>query len=141
MNNCEKCGTPVAEEKAFCPNCGAAMIAERKRTPDASEEMMETIYEQPAPAKSLPASRPPAPPLKAPSNPVKVKIEAAVPPPASASPRRQASVQAFKPQKVAPKNASTDDSNRTLRLILSAAVVLFALSILVVVILYVTGKI
>lgn len=153
MKTCEKCSSPVAEEKAFCPNCGAAMTAERKRTPDyVSEEMGPTMYGYDEPIKNLLPQKPtppPPPPVEAVAKPVEaepVKVE-----PVRAEPRRATAAPASSARQTPSKatvarRPATDiteapDGNRTLHLILGISAVLFALSILVVAILYVKGKI
>lgn len=134
MNTCEKCGEQVPEEKAFCPNCGHSMTPERQRVPEFSEEMGETMLGYNPPVKNPPARKPTPPPVP----PVK-----ATPPkasPAAAGAHRSASVMSYVlPQEM--QRASDEESHRKLHLILRAAAVLFALSILFVAILYFTGKI
>lgn len=133
MNSCEKCGSLVPAEKAFCPNCGAAMIPERQRVPEDSGEMGETIYDGPPPTK---------PPTPKPTPPPAVKQPQASPAPARAnSTPGPNAVRVKNIPKAAPVNATTDDDNGGLRKVLGIAAALFALSILVVAILYVMGKI
>lgn len=131
MNTCEKCNSPVPEEKAFCPNCGAAMTPEREHAPDGSEEMIETMYGFDA-DKNPPASQP---------SPTPVKVPLSSASPASASARQQPSVMSYGLSDVAPQAASADGNSRTLQSVLIAAAALFVLSIAVVAILYVMGKI
>lgn len=140
MNTCEKCGNQVPEEKAFCPNCGAAMMPERERKTSVAEGMGETMYE-PIPPLKKPLTSKPLPPL------AKATVEPA--PSAPDKSRRQPSVVAHGLSKAAlkstperkPKRTPAVNTNRTLSLILSVAAGLFALSILVVAILYFMGKI
>ena len=137
MNKCEKCSSPVPEEKAFCPNCGAPMVAERERTTETAEGMGETMYEAPPPMP-LPLRKPtgPLPPPK-PAKPAPSSK-----PSAAKSSVRNAAVSGVDYPKFAKKETPVVvDSNRTLQLILRASVVLFVLAILVVAILYVMGKI
>jgi hypothetical protein len=164
MKTCDKCSNPVPDEKAFCPNCGAAMTPERARTPDyVSEEMGPTMYGYDAPLKKQPTQKlPPPPPVNATAEPPveaaakpieaatakpieaaaakPVKAEAGRAPSAPKSSTRQPPI-AREAVKVAGKSsAPAVNGNRTLHLILGASAVLFALSILVVAILYVTGR-
>ncbi len=152
MNNCEKCGNPVPEEKAFCPNCGAAMAPERERTTETEEGMGETMYEYERPSKVLQAPMVPLPaeeaepvksePTPKPSPPlIETKPAASAAPPAQKKPSRQPSVVAYGMSNAAEKETPAANNNRRLHLILGASAVLFALSILVVVILYIMGKI
>jgi hypothetical protein len=169
MKTCEKCSNPVPDEKAFCPNCGAAMTPERARTPDyISEEMGPTMYGYDAPLKKPPTQKLPPLPVKATAEKAAIEkpIEAAVGKPIEAATAKPATAAAAekpvkaeasrapvaakvspKPPplareaaKAATKRAPADEGNRTLHLILGASAVIFALSILLVVILYVTGK-
>ncbi|MDX6693372.1 MAG: hypothetical protein QOF02_975 [Blastocatellia bacterium] len=163
MKTCEKCSNPVPDEKAFCPNCGAAMTPERARTPDyVSEEMGPTMYGYDAPLKKQPTQKLPPPPVNAAAKPVEAAtakpieaatakpVEAATAKPVKAEPGRAPSAPKSSTQpppvareatKVAGKSsAPVVNDNRTLHLILGASAVLFALSILVVAILYVTGR-
>lgn len=138
MNSCEKCGSLVPAEKAFCPNCGAAMVPERQRVPEDSGEMGETIYDGPPPKSPPPKPTPPPPPVKqeqASTAPAKTSSTTATPTP------RPASAPAHNTRKAAHANTPAGGDNRNLRMILGGAAALFALSILVVVILYIMGKI
>jgi hypothetical protein len=147
MNTCKKCSSPVPEEKAFCPNCGAPMIEERERVTETVEGMGETMYEYQPPAQKLEAPMVPVPSLE--EEPVaktpKPAVETATSPKTAAKeslqrkPKAAATVVA--PKAKAKETAPAVGSNRTLHLILGAAVALFALSILVVAILYFMGKI
>jgi len=161
MKTCEKCSNPVPDEKAFCPNCGAAMTPERARTPDyISEEMGPTMYGYDAPLKKPPTQKLPPLPVKATADkaapekpgeaatakpataaaaekPVKAEASRA---PSAAKVSPEPPLPAREPAKAATKRAPADEGNRTLHLILGASAVIFALSILLVVILYVTGK-
>lgn len=131
MNTCEQCSEQVSEEKAFCPNCGHSMTPERRRTVEMSEEMGETMLGYNAPLKNPSTFKPAPPPVKA---------EPIVASPAPAIAHRAPSVMAYNvPQNTAQRGA--DDGHRKLPLILGVAAALFILSILLVVILYVTGKI
>ena len=133
MNTCEKCKSQVPEEKAFCPNCGAAMTPERERAEEyMSEEMLPTMYDQEPPAKKQAASQPP---------PVPVKVEANAAPPALGGPQHKPTPTAGKRPNVAPKETPAASDNRMLHSILIAAAALFTLSIIVVAILYMMGKI
>lgn len=136
MNTCEKCSEQVAEEKAFCPNCGHSMTPERQRTPEFSEEMGETMLGYNPPVKTPPARKPTPPP---PVTPAKAKPPKASPAPAAS--HRAASVMSYDLPQEMQQGASDDESHRKLRLILRASAVLFALSILFVAILYFMGKI
>jgi type IV secretory pathway VirB10-like protein len=154
MKTCEKCSNPVSDEKAFCPNCGAAMTPERKRTPDyVSEEMGPTMYGYDAPIKNPPAPKPSPPPVEAAAKPVAAEekpVQAAAEKPVKAEPTSRAPSAPRSSQqqprvasdvaKAVPKSVPAVNNNRMLHLILGASAVLFALSILVVAILYVTGK-
>ncbi len=148
MNTCEKCGSTVSEEKAFCPNCGAAMTPERQREPEEelSEEMLPTMYDQQPPAN---------PAVLKPRTPVKSELTSATlrPSAAPARPRPKSSAAAAQsiPQAApksaamnAPKNTAVNapvaNDNATLSLILKGAAILFALSIVAVAILYFMGK-
>lgn len=150
MKTCEKCGSQVAEEKAFCPDCGAAMTAERKRTPDyVSEEMGPTMYGYDEPIKNLLPPKPAQPKVEAVAKPV--KAEPAKVEPVRAEPRRataapasssgQTPSKATGVQRPTANSTEAPNPNRTLHLIVGISAVLFALSILAVAILYVTGKI
>ena len=135
MNTCEKCSSPVPEEKAFCPNCGAPMVTERERKTETPEGMGETMYEAPPPM-----------PLRKPTGPLPPKPVKAAPsskPPVAKTSASNAAVSGVDYPKFAKKEtpAAAADSNKTLHLILRASVVLFVLTILVVAILYVMGKI
>ena len=145
MNTCEKCGSTVSEEKAFCPNCGAAMTPERQRAPEEnlSEEMLPTMYDQP----------PVSPVVLKPQTPVKSELSAAtLRPSAPTRPRPMSAAAAQSTPQTAPRNTSNDtpknaaksapvaNENRTLSLILTGAAILFALSIIAVAILYFMGK-
>jgi hypothetical protein len=146
MNTCEKCSNPVPEEKAFCPNCGAAMTPERERVTETAEGMGETMYEYQPPAKKLAAPMVPTPPVEAApvSQPPTPKVEAAPGSKPSAreslqpGPKAQAAVS---PKVAAQVKTPAVDNNQTLRLILSVSAVLFVLSILAVAVLYIMGKI
>jgi hypothetical protein len=133
MNTCEKCSSQVPEEKAFCPNCGAAMMPERERVTETPEGMGETIYDPSSAPVKLPT--PPAPPPK----PVKAAPAAA--PSAPKRPPSKPPVKAVAPSKVAARETPAANNNRKLHLILGVSAALFALSILIVVILYIMGKI
>ena len=135
MNTCGKCNSPVPEEKAFCPNCGAAMMPERERAVEyVSEEMLPTMYDQEPPAKKISVAD-----LE--PNPVKAETGAAAQPPAPNAAPHKPSAKTYNLANAAPKDAAAADGNRTLYSILIAAAALFTLSIIVVAILYVTGKI
>jgi hypothetical protein len=134
MNSCEKCGSLVPAEKAFCPNCGAAMMQERQRAPEDSGEMGETIYDAPPPPK-LQAPKPTiAPVTQEPASTAQAQPSSTYRPPAAPD-------SAAQPKKAATVNAPAADSNRMLNLILRLAASLFVLSILVVAILYMMGRI
>ena len=147
MNTCEKCGSTVSEEKAFCPNCGAAMTPERQREPEEelSEEMLPTMYDQPP---GNPAVSKPRAPLKSELTSATLRPSAA---PARPRPKSSAVAAQSIPQ-AAPKsaamnapqnkaiNAPVANDNATLSLILKGAAILFALSIVAVAILYFMGK-
>ncbi|HEX8001029.1 MAG TPA: zinc-ribbon domain-containing protein [Pyrinomonadaceae bacterium] len=151
MNNCEKCGNQVPEEKAFCPNCGAAMTPERERTTQTEEGMGETMYEFEPPSRILQAPMVPMPadeaqPFKAepaPKSPAPMPkaTQSSAPPAAAERSVREPSVAAYADSTAAVKQTPAADSNRKLRLILGASAALFALSILVIAILYIIGKI
>ncbi|HEX8491728.1 MAG TPA: zinc ribbon domain-containing protein [Pyrinomonadaceae bacterium] len=133
MNTCEKCNNPVPAEKAFCPNCGAAMTPERERAVEyMSEEMLPTMYDQEPPAKKIAVPQPS-------SEPVKVKASSA-PPPALNEPQHKPPTVHNRPN-VAQKETLAANNNRMLYSILVAAAVLFLLSIMIVGILYMMGKI
>ena len=133
MNTCEKCNNPVPVEKAFCPNCGAAMTPERERAVEyKSEEMLPTMYEQDPPPRNQPTLKPPSTPVKG---------EPGSTPSALGGTERKPSVATRKLPNVAPKETPAAGSNRILYLILIAAGVLFALSIIIVAFLYMTGRI
>jgi hypothetical protein len=146
MNTCQKCSSPVPEEKAFCPNCGAPMIEERERVTETAEGMGETMYEYQPPAKKLEAPMVPMPPVeeapvaKPPTPTVKPTTSAKPPAPESAQPKPKATATA-PPKAQARESVPAVHSNRTLHLILGVSAVLFALSVLVVAILYFMGKI
>lgn len=121
-------------------------MPERERVTETVEGMGETMYEYQPPSKKLEAPMVPMPPVEAEpvSKPPAPKVEAAVSskPSAPDSPQRKPKVKAAVPSKaMAKEERPAADSNQTLRLILSVSAVLFALSILVVAILYITGKI
>lgn len=130
MNTCEQCGEQVPEEKAFCPNCGNSMTPERQRTPMFSEEMGETMLGFSLPVKNPP---PPKPKPVVPARPTQA-------PPAPASVPRPTDVMSHVLPKQMPQGKPNDAGLRKLYLILGAAAVLFALSILFVVVLYMMGK-
>jgi hypothetical protein len=114
--------------------------------------MGETMYEYTPPSKILeapmvalpedeaePVKSAPAP--KLPTPPVEAKPAATASPSAQKKPSRQPSVVAYGMSNTAAKETPAANNNRTLHLILGASAVLFALSILVVAILYIMGKI
>ncbi|HEY0386155.1 MAG TPA: zinc-ribbon domain-containing protein [Pyrinomonadaceae bacterium] len=142
MKTCEQCGNPVPEEKAFCPNCGAAMIEERERTTELVEGMGETLFE-PVPAKvplpvKPPSEKPAEPPAKASAKSVKAAPERAT---ASTPERpRQTTAKRAVTSKAAAKSAPAEQNGK-LYLILYASAALFLLSLLIFVFLYVKGKI
>jgi hypothetical protein len=161
MNTCEKCGNQVPVEKAFCPNCGAAMIPERQRMAEnLSEELGPTMYGYDAvPDKLLPT--PPLDPSlqEMPQQPSVQKTTQQQQPsargPASTSSRpapgggggrpkapavATATATTARTRKSVPASPPVAGSNRTLNLILGISAALFALSILAVVILYFMGK-
>lgn len=146
MNTCEKCGSTVSEEKAFCPNCGAAMTPERQRAPEEelSEEMLPTMYDQQPPG---------SPAVLKPQTPVKSELTAAtLRPSAPVRPRPKSTAAAQSIAPAAPKNAASytpknaaksapvANDTGTLSLILKGAAILFALSIIAVAVLYFMGK-
>lgn len=149
MNNCEKCGNPVPEEKAFCPNCGAAMMPERERTTETAEGMGETMYEYTPPSKILQAPMMPADEAttakagskQKPTTPTPKATASSAPSAAPDKSQRQPPTKASAISNTAAKKTSAADDNGKLRLILGASAVIFALTILVVVILYIMGKI
>jgi hypothetical protein len=55
MNKCQHCGTFVAAEKAFCPNCSEPMEAEdtSHRAHSFSSDMMSTIRDDPEKYRNL----------------------------------------------------------------------------------------
>lgn len=158
MNTCENCGNQVPEEKAFCPNCGAAMSAERQRPADnVSEELGPTMYGYDAvPDKILPtpplvpdlpplptkAEAPKQPPLPAKAAPGAATgaVPSATPKPASGVTRQRPPASAVNAPKSKPAAVPDDDGNRTPYLILGASAALFALAVLAVIILYFMGK-
>lgn len=133
MNTCEKCNNPVPVEKAFCPNCGAAMTPERERAMEfISEEMLPTMYEQDPPAKNPATPKPPSTP---------VKVEASSTPPAISSTQRRTPTAATNRRNVASTETPDASGNRILYSILVAAAVLFTISIIIVAVLYMMGRI
>lgn len=132
MNTCEKCNNPVPAEKAFCPNCGAAMTPERERAVEyISEEMLPTMYDQDPPVKNPTAQQPP-------SAPVKVKVSS-TPTPAPSEPQHKPTT--YNRPNTGPKETPAANDNRMLYSILIAAAVVFMLSIIIVGILYMMGEI
>lgn len=130
MKTCEKCGVEVPEEKAFCPNCGAAMVAERQREMDDSEQMIETLYGFEKPSKALVL-----PPTGATANPAqRPEFE-------PESPRRQPSVMAYGLPESMPANAPEASENRSSRRVVATLATLFIVALFVVAILYFTGRI
>lgn len=130
MKTCEKCGAEVPEEKAFCPNCGAAMVAERQRNMDDSEEMIETLYEFEKPSKVL--VLPPTVAAAKPAQPSQPEPE---------SLRRQPSVMAYGLPESMPANAPEAGENRSSRRVVATLATLFIVALLVVAVLYFTGRI
>lgn len=110
------------------------MTPERERAVDyMSEEMLPTMYDIDPPVKK-PTATPPPP------KPVKVKASSA-PTPALGGPQHKTPPTADKRPNVAPTETLAANSNRMLYSILIAAVALFTLSIIIVAILYLMGKI
>lgn len=110
------------------------MTPERERAVEyMSEEMLPTMYDQDPPAKNPPAPKPPVTP---------VKVATSTAPPALGNTQRsRPQTAAMNFPNVAPKDTPAAGSNRVLYSILIAAVVLFTLSIIIVAILYMMGKI
>jgi hypothetical protein len=137
MNSCEKCGSLVPAEKAFCPNCGAAMTPERQRVPEDSGEMGETIYDGPPPKQPVPKPVPTPPSVnQATASTAPAKTNATT----ASQTQRPPDSRANNTQRAAPGNAPVAGNNNTLRMVLGAAAALFVISILVVAILYMMGK-
>jgi hypothetical protein len=165
MNTCPKCGNPVEEEKAFCPTCGESMMPERVRTSDSEEEEMgetfvsfEETDRNPPPAAKLSKPSPPASaatPPATPAQPVATPTPVTTPPPVKVSPPNiettspvKAKLSAAAPasdssyrQPPAAQRSAPAVSNRMLYVIFAGSAILFALSIVILVYLYIKGRI
>lgn len=109
------------------------MTPERERAVEyISEEMLPTMYDQDPPAKNPSTPKPPVTPFK---------VATSTAPPALGGAQRRSQSTAMNFTNVAPKDTPAAGSNRILYSILIAAAVLFTLSIIIVAILYMMGKI
>lgn len=111
------------------------MIAERQRVPEDSGEMGETIYDAPTgPEPELPKPTPTPKPV--------TEVQAPTAPAAqSSSTPRPTAARTNNAPKAAPVSAPASGDNATLRMVLGVAAALFVLSIVVVAVLYMMGKI